>query len=272
MADVTLSYKGSDILELSNSGSATLKTGGKYCEGDIAVEYVKPSGGGATAQNLIDKTWPSGEISITLPQYDNAVPGWLVKGYRAFGFAPITKCNVSVASGATLVQFPDYLFYYNTTMPSISLNDTDVELYVGATSFQYCTALKVISLPTATKLYTSAFANCSNLETVELGQADFLRTNVFSGDRKLTTLILRGTNVCSLSNTNNFNSTPFWTGGTGGTIYIPKTLYDHLGDGTALDYKAATNWSTIDGYGTITWAKIEGSYYETHYADGTVIS
>lgn len=46
MADVTLTYKGSDILELSDSGSATLKTGGKYCEGDIAVEYVKPSGGG----------------------------------------------------------------------------------------------------------------------------------------------------------------------------------------------------------------------------------
>lgn len=45
MADVTLSYKGSDILELSDSGSATLKTGGKYCEDDIAVEYVKPSGG-----------------------------------------------------------------------------------------------------------------------------------------------------------------------------------------------------------------------------------
>lgn len=48
MSDVTLSYKGSDILELSNSGSATLKTGGKYCEDDIAVEYVKPSGGGGS--------------------------------------------------------------------------------------------------------------------------------------------------------------------------------------------------------------------------------
>lgn len=48
MADVTLTYKGDDILELSDSGSATLKTGGKYCEDDIAVEYVKPSGGGST--------------------------------------------------------------------------------------------------------------------------------------------------------------------------------------------------------------------------------
>lgn len=272
MADVTLSYKGSDILELSNSGSATLKTGGKYCEDDVTVEYVKPSGGGVTAQNLIDKTWPSGEISITLPQYDNAVPGWLVKGYRAFACAPITKCNVSVASGATLVQFPDWLFYYNTTMPSISLNDTDVELYIGAQSFQNCTALKVVSFPTATRVYTSAFASCTNLETAEFGQADFLRASAFSSDGKLTTLILRGTNVCPLSNTNIFNGTPFWTNGTGGTIYILKALYDHLGDGSALDYKSATNWSTLDGYGTITWASIEGSTYETHYADGTVIS
>ena len=65
-----------------------------------------------------------------------------------------------------------------------------------------------------------------------------------------------------MANTNAFNSTPFASGGTGGTIYIPETLYNHLGDGTALDYKSATNWSVIDAYGTITWAKIEGSPYE----------
>lgn len=53
MADVTLSYKGSDILELSDSGSATLKTGGTYCEADIEVEYVKPSGGGGSPWELI---------------------------------------------------------------------------------------------------------------------------------------------------------------------------------------------------------------------------
>ena len=54
MADVTLSYKGSDILELSDSGSATLKTGGKYCEDDIGLEYVKPSGGGSAEYFLPD--------------------------------------------------------------------------------------------------------------------------------------------------------------------------------------------------------------------------
>lgn len=89
---------------------------------------------------------------------------------------------------------------------------------------------------------------------------------------KLSTLVLRKANSpLPLPNTNCFNNTPFKSGGTGGTIYIPKVLYDHLGDGTSLDYKAATNWSTIDSYGTITWAQIEGSIYETQYADGTPI-
>lgn len=45
MADVTLKYKGATIGELSETGSKTLKTAGKYCEADILAEYVKPGGG-----------------------------------------------------------------------------------------------------------------------------------------------------------------------------------------------------------------------------------
>ena len=46
MADLTIKFKGNPITELSESGTKTLKTAGKYCEGDITVEYVKPAGGG----------------------------------------------------------------------------------------------------------------------------------------------------------------------------------------------------------------------------------
>ena len=46
MADVTLTYKGATIAELNDSGSKTIRTAGKFCEADIGVEYVKPSGGG----------------------------------------------------------------------------------------------------------------------------------------------------------------------------------------------------------------------------------
>ena len=50
MADLTIKYKGQPIVELSESGTKTLKTAGKYCEGDITVEYSKPAGGDHTYQ------------------------------------------------------------------------------------------------------------------------------------------------------------------------------------------------------------------------------
>ena len=37
MADVTIQYKGNAVAEMSSAGTKTLKTGGKYCEGDISA-------------------------------------------------------------------------------------------------------------------------------------------------------------------------------------------------------------------------------------------
>ena len=48
MADLTIKYKGQPIAEMTESGTKTLKTAGKYCEGDISVEYAKPAGGGGS--------------------------------------------------------------------------------------------------------------------------------------------------------------------------------------------------------------------------------
>lgn len=95
-------------------------------------------------------------------------------------------------------------------------------------------------------------------------------TGMSTYNTQMTTLILRYSSIVKLAKWDVLPS-PFANGGSGGTVYIPKSLYDHLGDGTASDYKAASNWSTYEGYGTITWAKIEGSIYETQYVDGTTI-
>lgn len=48
MADITINYKGNSIATMDASGTKTLLTEGKYCEDDIEIEYVKPSGGGAS--------------------------------------------------------------------------------------------------------------------------------------------------------------------------------------------------------------------------------
>jgi hypothetical protein len=44
--DVIISYKGAEIATMSDSGTKTLQTQGKYCEGDIMVSYTKSGGGG----------------------------------------------------------------------------------------------------------------------------------------------------------------------------------------------------------------------------------
>lgn len=116
--------------------------------------------------------------------------------------------------------------------------------------------------PNLTTLGGQSFYYDSKLTTLDIGSAN-IKVNEFNGCTVLGILILRKTTgIQTLANVNAFFGTKFKSGGAGGTIYIPKALYDELGTGSSLDYKAATNWSTIDGYGTITWAQIEGSEYE----------
>lgn len=55
MADVSIKYKGSAIAEMNASGTKTLGTNGKYCEGDVVVTYDRP-----TASEVV-----SGSKSIT---------------------------------------------------------------------------------------------------------------------------------------------------------------------------------------------------------------
>ena len=45
MSGVNIEYKGESIATIPDTGSKTIKTQGKYCEGDIIVEYEAPQGG-----------------------------------------------------------------------------------------------------------------------------------------------------------------------------------------------------------------------------------
>lgn len=127
-----------------------------------------------------------------------------------------------------------------------------------------------IIIPLANLEQVAMFASSVYLTIVDLGTR-LIPASTFLSCRALKTVILRLQEIVDLDAVNAFNGSPYASGGSGGEIYIPKNLYDHLGDGSALDYKAAANWSTIDGYGTITWRQIEGSEYEFNYADGTPI-
>lgn len=76
MPDVEISYKGSVITSMSNTGVKTLQTEGKYCEDDITVSYVKPS----SPQSI-----PSNDVNFI--DYD----GTILYAYSAAEFAQLTE-------------------------------------------------------------------------------------------------------------------------------------------------------------------------------------
>lgn len=100
----------------------------------------------------------------------------------------------------------------------------------------------------------NAFGGCKKLTTVDVGYVQRIVGNTFNGSTSLTTIVLRYSSVVTLDNVSAFNNTPFKNGGTGGEIYVPSALIS--------SYQSATNWSTVNGWGTITWKAIEGSEWE----------
>lgn len=149
-------------------------------------------------------------------------------------------------------------------------NLTDVNLpqlqAVSSDQFIENTKITQLVLPSMTgEIYSNSFRYNRLLKVADLGSTSQIANYAFDGCTVLDTMILRKSDaICTLNNVNAFRGTPFASGGAGGEIYVPSALID--------TYKSATNWSTLDGYGTVTWKAIEGSIYENAYADGTPIA
>ena len=107
----------------------------------------------------------------------------------------------------------------------------------------YCGALQTADVKQASSVSSYSFYSCSNLTKIEFDRASSISTNAFNGCTKLATLILRRGSLVTLGGTSAFTGTKI--AGTGGYIYVPKTL-DDGSDGVAT-YEAATNWSTYSG-------------------------
>lgn len=228
----------SDLTSVANAIRA--KSGGSsqlaFPAGFVSEIGNIPSGGGGwTSTGIAAGTEPSGAIEIN---------------------------DVAITNNA---------FTYKSAITSIHIKNASVK-DIGQSAFAYCTSLTTLVGEKIDDSMSSIVQGANALTVIDYDVKRIYGYG-FQSAPALATIILRKTDALTqLLGISAFNNTPFKSGGTGGTIYIPKAFYDHLGDGGSYDYKAASNWSTVNGYGTITWAKIEGSYYETHYADGTAIS
>lgn len=219
-----------------------------------AVEAIPTGGGGWTADDIASPGSITGTLRIT---------GTSIMNYAFYGWSGITKLETP-----NLVTATDNCFGNMTGISSLYL--PSMESFTGR-PFANITAPAVFPALTALESRRLEGWKGSKLDIGSSFTYGFKSSSLY-GCPNVNVVILRQASVVALQNANAFNSTKFASGGTGGTIYIPEALYDHLGDGSSDDYKANTYWATLDGYGTVTWAKIEGSIYETHYADGTPIT
>ena len=224
-------------------------------------------GGGVTIDDWFNGDVPVGEASFKAKHN--------LSSRAIAGRSYLTKITADLSDGYTLTGWTVQACPALTTAVFIFSTPYVNNFYFPGNTIADSPNIEVICIRGQT-LGTSnqSLWNLKKMHTCDIEYAHTrIDQNTFTNDTVLKTLVLRqSSHIPPLLNVNAFNGTPFASGGSGGDIYIPKSLYDHLGDGTTLDYKAATNWATVDGYGTITWHSIEGGYYETHYADGTVIS
>ena len=199
-----------------------------------AVEGIQAGGGGYTIADII-------EDRITKVDYD----GTSIGAYKFYNDKGITEVS----------------------LPNVT--------YLGERAFQGCSALKKVSIPELSKVNQYTFAGATiedfyapnvttlgiyalrsstSLVFIDLPKINNISAAAFNGCSQLKTVVLRNAEVATLGNTNAFQGTPFESGNTGGTVYVPSALI--------TQYQQATNWSTLYTAGTCNFVAIEGSEYE----------
>lgn len=238
-----------DAIRGKNGSSDTYKVS----QMATAIGNIPSGGGGWDVSDYLDMSTPSGELTSTITALPSGGEQYVFQGRT--GITSISLPNLlSFASHAFNGAKAQHIYVPSASVTNYSQN-----------AFANCTNLETLALPSATgNIYNGFFSGCSNLEAVDLCVGGFQQSDHFKNCTKLKTLVLRTSSVASLAGTGIFNGTPFASNGTGGTLYVPQSLIS--------SYQSATNWSTILGYANNQIKAIEGSVYETKYADGTSIS
>lgn len=241
-----------------------------------AIDAIETGGGGGgyTADQIAACDGGSSKNLV--------ITGTTIKAYAFYSW------NITSLIGDSVTAVGANAFQKCTSLESVSLancalNNTSCNYVFGECSAlnniflpkwkrggQYCfqkagKSTGAIVLPAATGIQAYYFSN-AYVGAIDIGP------NVSSlGNRSLekmpniTALILRRTaSAVTIPSIQSVEGSRFANGKAGATLYVPSDLIS--------SYQAATNWSTILGYANNQILPIEGSIYETQYADGTPIT
>lgn len=294
----TATYKGQTLTTVENS-TATLLTAGKLMEDNITLTDVSRSDedtlllslrnqvtsvsddtltsirsyGLAYMTALTSASFPELQTINSYAFYDDyniAWDGWPFPKAKTIGNYAFRYCyglSGDVVLPSTVTSIGQYSFASCKNITKFTA--TGAITTFGAYTFAGASAdhkmtVREIHLP---NLGTSIALNlnfgsataanaCQSLEVCDIGKAKSIAANTFANCYKLQTLIMRRTgSVTTCANVSAFLNTPLrGRNSLTANIYVPSALID--------SYKAASNWTTINGYGFVEWLPIEGSEWE----------
>ena len=295
----TVTYKGQTLTTVDNQ-TRTLLTAGKYCEDDFTLTDVSGSGedtlllalrnqvtsvsddtltsirsyGLAYMTALTSASFPNLQTINSYAFYDdyNIVwNGWPFPKAKTIGNYAFRYCYAlsgDLVLPTTVTSIGQYSFAscknIETFTAKGSITTFGTYTFAGASADHKMTVREIYlpNLGTSIALnlnFGSATAAnaCQQLEIIDIGKAKSIAANTFANCYKLQTLIMRRTgSVTTCANVSAFLNTPLrGRKSLTADIYVPSALID--------TYKAASVWTTINGYGYVTWHALEGSPYET---------
>lgn len=241
-------------------GTKTITANGTYdaeddhLDGYSSVTVNVEASGGITPDDIATKSKPAGAITIT-----SAVSSILSRAFE--NYKNIT--SVTIAGDPYIGSYAFSGCSEIETLNALDLTALKAGLYDSTQSvFNGCSKLQGVVFPKLTGNISSyMFNNCTLLTYADLNNISGITGASVFENTGINLMVIRKTdNIATLSNINNFTNTPLAATGTGGDIYVPSSL--------KTQYEQATNWSALNA----TFKAIEGSYYETHYADGTEVT
>ena len=253
-----------DAIRAKSGKADTMKVG------EMAGEIAEL--GGYSIDDIFSGKEPSGDIVINATTFKSYALA------NRTGITSVTFTNDLSPGGGIMSPFVGCSGIISVSAPRLTqakakllngctnLRTVDMPRLAKINGDQFIEGSKVVYLVFPAFMYevcNNALRNNTLLQAVDLAACTSIGGTAFSGCSVFDTFIIRGGSVPTLSNINAFTNTPFASGKAGGTLYVPSAMIS--------SYQSATNWSTILGYDTNSIVAIEGSQYETQYADGTPI-
>ena len=165
---VNVKYKNNSIAELTDTGTKTLKTAGKYCEADIVVENTKDGGATITDGIVIKARDTEGyptevDIYCSSGVFDNVVCGRAPEGNRDTRFIKLKQINFK----NSVTQFKDQafcgLFSLNTVTGAKANPFEDVTSLGNRNTFNDCALPGELNFPNLTAAGVYSFYQMPNI-------------------------------------------------------------------------------------------------------------